>query len=261
MPLAAAFIALAIIDGAIGNATLHGVIVTAAALGAAALVAFGLAVHRPAHATGWRALGVALALLGAGFACFYAPTWLGGESPTPPALSDVLSLLMYPFLIAALLIKIVRHRSRVGALIDLTTMTLAAITVMGPLLIDPFMRSSQLPMELRVQQVGYALFDAALLACVVQYALMRPRRWADRLLVVGASVYVAGDLSWSWMMLADRYVDGALPDTGWVPRPLPWRSARCTRRCARAAPARSPTTGCAGGASSCSAPRPRSGRF
>ena len=47
VPLALAFVALAIVDQVIGSATLHGVIVTGAGLGAAALVAVGLAVHRP----------------------------------------------------------------------------------------------------------------------------------------------------------------------------------------------------------------------
>ena len=191
-----------------------------AGLAAAAIIAIGLAVHRPPHARGWRAIGLALALLGAGFACFYGPTWIGHPSPESPSIADGLWFLLYPLLIAGLAIKIVRRRSRVGAMIDLATMTLAAITLVGPLLIDPFVHSSELPAALRAQQIAYSLFDAALLACVVQFALMRPRRAADRLLLAGALVYVAGDLSWNWMMLAGLYVDGSLPDTGWVLGPL-----------------------------------------
>lgn len=220
LPLAATFIALAVIDQLVGTATLHGVLVTGAGLGAAALVALGLSVHRPAHATGWRFIGVALALLGAGFACFYAPSWVGFESPGSPSVPDALWLVLYPLLVAGLAIKIVRHRSRVGAMIDLATTTLVAVTVMGPLLIGPFIQSSELATELRALQITYSLFDAALAACVVQYALMRPRRCADRLLLAGALVYVAGDLSWNWMLLAGKYGDGSLPDIGWVLGPL-----------------------------------------
>jgi PAS domain S-box-containing protein len=219
-PLAAAFIALAVISKAIGNPTLHGVLVTAAGLGGAAIVTVGLKVHRPAHAKGWRIIAAALTLLGVGFACFYAPTWIGRGSPGSPGLPDALWILLYPLLIAGLAIKIVRRRSRVGALIDLATMTLAAVTLMVPLLIDPFVHDSELPERLRALQIAYAVFDAALLACVVQFALMRPRRWADRLLLAGTVVYVTGDLSWNWMTLTGNYADGSLPDIGWVLGPL-----------------------------------------
>ena len=145
VPLAIAFFALAVTDYVLGDATLHGVIVTVAGLGGAAIIAIGLAVHRPVHAKAWWLIGGALALLGVGFACFYGPTWFGHDSPAAPSLPDALWVLLYPLLLAGLAIKIVRRRSHVGAMIDLATMTLAAITVMGPLLIGPFIHEQRTP--------------------------------------------------------------------------------------------------------------------
>ena len=120
-------------------------------------------------------------------------------------------------------------------MIDLATMALAAITLDGAAVDRAVHPDQRALLALSAQQIAYSVFDAALVACVLQFALMRPRRWADRLLLDRRARYVAGDVSWNWMSLTGQYADGSLPDTGWVIGPLLMSLGACIRRCARAA--------------------------
>jgi len=149
-------------------------------------------------------------------------TWLlerGGSVPFP-SLADLGFLLVYPFMMAALVVAVHRHSRRLASSVwlDCAVGSLGAASVLAVVL-SPVLDSAltdSLSWATAVA-VAYPMFDLLLVAAVAGIAALRGvrmgRRWG--LLLAGLMAFAGADLIYALQVTANTYVVGGMLDAGW----------------------------------------------
>jgi diguanylate cyclase (GGDEF)-like protein/PAS domain S-box-containing protein len=184
----------------------------------AAAVVVGVRLHRPSHSLPWYLIAVALFFFGCGDTIYYAQTALGLPAPFPGP-SDVLYLLVYPLLAAALALFI-RARSGYGnraALLDALVPTVSLGLLSWVYLIAPYTRATDLTLLEKAVSVAYPLGDVLALAMMLRLltaAGRKPR--AVSFLAVAIVGVLLSDVVYGLARLDSAWAVGGPVDLGWI---------------------------------------------
>jgi diguanylate cyclase (GGDEF)-like protein/PAS domain S-box-containing protein len=191
-------------------------------------IVVGLKRYRPASRGPWWffAIGFALFWLGDLYTYSY-PRLLGADVPFP-SLGDGLYVLVYPALMAGLLM-LVRRRNpehdRAGV-IDSLIMTLGLALLSWVALIAPYLHDNSLSTVAKLVSVAYPLGDILLLAAAIRLAVDAGRRQpAFYLLVSSIVALLATDFAYGLITLAGNYDGQVFLDVGWISFYLLWGAA------------------------------------
>ena len=185
--------------------------------GVAAIVA-GVRLHRPARSLPWYLLAVALLFFVSGDAISYGQVALGLQAPFPGP-SDVLYLLVYPLLAAALTLFI-RARSGEGnraALLDALVPTVSLGLLSWVYLIAPYTRATDLTLAEKAASVAYPLGDVLALAMMLRLLTAAGRKPpAVHWLAVSTVGVLVSDVVYGLARLDSDWAVGGPIDLGWV---------------------------------------------
>ena len=185
--------------------------------GVAAIVA-GVRMHRPARRLPWYLLAVALLFFVSGDTISYTQVAL--ELPQPfPGPSDVLYLLVYP-LLAAALVLFIRARSGDGnrsALLDALVPTVSLGLLSWVYLIAPYTRATDLTLLEKFVSVAYPLGDVLALAMMLRLISAAGRKPPVVSYLAAAIVGVlVSDVVYGLARLDSNWAVGGPVDLGWV---------------------------------------------
>ncbi|GAA3342080.1 hypothetical protein GCM10020358_35780 [Amorphoplanes nipponensis] len=185
--------------------------------GAAAIVA-GVRRHRPARRLPWYLLAAALLFFVGGDTIGYARLALGLDAPFPGQ-GDVLYLLVYP-LLAAALAGFIRTRSGAGnraALLDALVPTVSLGLLTWVCLIAPYTRAADLTQLEKAVSVAYPLGDVLALAMMLRLLTGAGRKPpAVSWLAVSIVGVLISDVVYGLARLDSYWAVGGPVDLGWV---------------------------------------------
>jgi diguanylate cyclase (GGDEF)-like protein/PAS domain S-box-containing protein len=189
-------------------------------LSAAIGILYGVRLHGPKHRAPWILFALGQALFVAGDVVAYNYERLFHAELPFPAISDVLYLLVYPCLIAGLLL-IVRRRTAgrdVGALIDAAMIAIGIGLVSWVFLIAPYVHDTSMTWLEKATAMAYPVMDLVLMAVVARLAAGGGRKAASfYLIAVGVATLFVTDAIYGWLLLHDGYVPGSGPlEVGWA---------------------------------------------
>src|SRR4051794_3027764 len=199
-------------------------------LGLAPVIAIVLALHhhRPESRGPWLwfALGFVLFWLGDIYTYSY-PRIMGRDVPFP-SIGDASYVLVYPALMAGLLM-LVRRRNpggdRTGA-IDSLIMTIGLALISWVVLIQPSVHDEALSLSARLVSIAYPVGDILLLAAAIRLAVdTGARRPAFYLLAASIVALLATDFAYGVMTMHGAYDGQAWLDVGWISFYLLWGAA------------------------------------
>ena len=163
-----------------------------------------------------------------------------------PSLGDAAYLIVYPALMAGLLILVRRRnpeRDRAGA-IDSLIMTLGLALISWIALIQPSLHDDELSTVAKLVSIAYPIGDILLLAAAIRLAVdTGTRRPAFYLLASSIVALLATDFAYGLVTLAGAYDGQVWLDIGWISFYLLWGAAALhpsMRELERAAPDRDP---------------------
>ena len=188
-------------------------------------IIIGIRLHRPSSAAPWLlfAAGSALFWLGDLYTYSY-PLLLGAEVPFPSP-GDGLYILMYPVMMAGLIL-LVRRRSAGadrGGLIDGLILTVGLSLPSWVSLMAPYMHLEDLSLTAKLVSVAYPLGDVILLGAAVRLALDAGRRErAFYLLSSSIVLLLATDFAYGLLILGGVYDHQLWLDAGWIGSYLLW---------------------------------------
>jgi signal transduction histidine kinase/ActR/RegA family two-component response regulator len=173
--------------------------------------------HRPDRKLHWLLFAGGLGLWCVGDAYWAYYRWFLGEQAPYPSFADVAYIGGYPLLIAGGLL-LVRGwgRPRIGDMLDLAIVSLAAGIVSAIFLLSPLISTSD-PIVAKLIAVGFPILDFILLVVFTQ--LMFRRRVANfalRAIIVSTGALVVADSVYSYLALNGAYTTGMVIDTGWL---------------------------------------------
>jgi diguanylate cyclase (GGDEF)-like protein/PAS domain S-box-containing protein len=191
-------------------------------------IAAGVRLHRPQAKLAWGcvALGFTLFWLGDLYTYSY-PLLLERDVPFP-SLGDAAYLLVYPALIAGVVILARRRRRRGdrGSAIDAAIMTVGLALPSWVWLIAPYIHDHTLSTAGRLVSVAYPLADVLLLAVAVRLALDGgQRRLSFHLIIASIVCLLATDFVYGLMLLKGTYDHQLWLDAGWIGFYLLWGAA------------------------------------
>jgi hypothetical protein len=191
-----------------------------------------LRLHRRRGRAVWRAPWVFFAIGMALFWCgdlytYSYPLLLSRDVPFP-SLGDAAYILVYPALMAGLLM-LARRRSSgrdVGGAVDAAIMTLGLALPSWVALIAPYLHDDSLTPLARIVSVAYPMGDVLLLAAAVRLALDAGRRSASFYLLSSAIVLLLiTDFVYGLMIMNGSYDHQLWLDVGWIGFYLLWGAA------------------------------------
>ncbi|MGZ4386359.1 MAG: EAL domain-containing protein [Gaiellaceae bacterium] len=170
------------------------------AIGASMVMAIGagLWLNRPRARGTWCLFGLGGAFFVAGDIATAVYTWDGSDAPFP-ATQDVLYLIAYPLLLAAL-IRLVAARSSARnwtSLVDSAVLATAAALLTWVFLVAPSLRDSGATSVSEAVSLAYPAFDLLLLAVAIRIIFgAGRRRFSPLLLGAGVLLLLSADLSY-----------------------------------------------------------------
>jgi len=191
-------------------------------------IVVGLKRYRPASVGPWWCFAIGFALFWLGDLYTYSyPRLLGADVPFP-SLGDGMYVLVYPALMAGLLM-LVRRRNpehdRAGV-IDSLIMTLGLALLSWVALIAPYLHDNSLSTVAKLVSVAYPLGDILLLAAAIRLAVDAGRRQpAFYLLASSIVALLATDFAYGLITLAGDYDGQVFLDVGWISFYLLWGAA------------------------------------
>jgi diguanylate cyclase (GGDEF)-like protein/PAS domain S-box-containing protein len=188
----------------------------------------GLRLHRPTSPGPWWLFAVGFGLFWLGDLYTYSyPRLFGAEVPFP-SIGDGAYVLVYPALMAGLLVLVRRRnpeRDRAG-LIDSLIMTLGLALLSWVALIAPYLRDDSMDTVAKLVSVAYPLGDILLLAAAIRLAVDSGRRQpAFHLLAASIVALLATDFVSGVMTLNGTYDGQVVLDAGWISFYLLWGAA------------------------------------
>ncbi len=188
----------------------------------------GVRRYRPVSRGPWRwfALGFLLFWVGDLYTYSY-PRLFHHEVPFP-SIGDAAYLVVYPALMAGLLILVRRRnpeRDRAG-LIDSLIMTLGLSLISWVALIQPSLHDDGLSTVAKLVSIAYPVGDILLLAAAIRLAVdTGARRPAFYLLASSIVALLATDFAYGLVTLAGAYDGQVWLDVGWISFYLLWGAA------------------------------------
>jgi diguanylate cyclase (GGDEF)-like protein/PAS domain S-box-containing protein len=178
--------------------------------------------------TPWALFAIGMALFWCGDLYTYSyPLLLKRDVPFP-SLGDAAYILVYPALMAGLLM-LARRRSSgrdVGGAVDAAIMTLGLALPSWVALIAPYLHDDSLTPLARIVSVAYPMGDVLLLAATVRLALDAGRRSASFYLLSSAIVLLLiTDFVYGLMIMNGSYDHQLWLDVGWIGFYLLWGAA------------------------------------
>ena len=174
----------------------------------------------------WFALGFALFWLGDLYTYSY-PRLLGKEVGFP-SLGDGFYLVVYPALMAGLVLLIRRRnpeRDRAAA-IDSLIMSVGLALISWVLLIQPYVHEDTLSLSAKLVSIAYPLGDILLLAAAIRLAVDSGKRLPAFYLMVAAIIaLLATDFAYGLVTLEGLYDNQIWLDLGWISFYLLWGAA------------------------------------
>jgi diguanylate cyclase (GGDEF)-like protein/PAS domain S-box-containing protein len=191
-------------------------------------IAVGIWMHRPRASAAWLLILVGQSLYFAGdFYTYSYPELLGGKVGFPSS-GDAMYLLVYPFLVAGLLL-LVRRRNPRGdrtAVIDSLILSFGFAALFWVFLIAPNVHLSGLGWLAKGVSVAYPVGDCLLLAAAIRLAVNVGRRVpAFYLLVAGIVALLATDCAYNYALLVGTFHHQLIYDAGWIAYLALWGAA------------------------------------
>ena len=197
-------------------------------LGFAPVVAIlvGIRLHRPSSRAPWLLFAAGSALFFAGDLYTYSyPLLLGGDVPFPSP-GDGLYILVYPVIMAGLILLVRRRGAgaeRGGSLIDGLILTVGLALPSWVALMAPYIHLDDLSFSAKLVSVAYPLGDVILLGAAVRLALDAGRRPpAFYLLSSSIVLLLATDFAYGLLILDGTYAHQLWLDLGWIGFYLLW---------------------------------------
>ena len=193
-----------------------------------AAILLGLRRHRPQSRGPWLWFAVGFLLFWLGDLYTYSyPRLLGREVPFP-SVGDAAYLVVYPALMAGLLI-LVRRRNPEGdrpGVIDSLIMTLGLALISWVVLIKPSLYVDELSVTAKLVSIAYPIGDILLLAAAIRLAVdTGTRRPAFYLLAASIVALLVTDSVYGLLTLQGAYDGQAWLDVGWISFYLLWGAA------------------------------------
>ncbi|MEA3055180.1 MAG: hypothetical protein QOD30_612, partial [Actinomycetota bacterium] len=159
---------------------------------------------------------------------FSSSEFLLDKIPPFPSHVDVVYLLVYPLLIAGLVL-LVRERTPgrdLPGFLDACIITVGVGLLSWVLLIVPYVRSADMSWIARLTAIGYPLGDVALLAVAVRLIVGSGRRPPAFWLLAGSVVpLLVADAMYGFMNLAGTWHEHNPVDAGWIVFYVGWGAA------------------------------------
>ena len=195
--------------------------------GVLAIVA-GIRMHKPAARAAWWLFAAGQFLFFSGDVYTYSYRKLLGAEVGFPSIGDALYLLVYPVLMAGLLILIRRRSPRPdrAALIDALILTIGIGLLSWVFLIAPNVHLGNLSLLANAVSVAYPLGDVLLLAAAIRLAVDAGKRSPAFWLLVSSIVcLMATDSAYNLALLKGTYHHQLIYDAGWIFYYLLWGAA------------------------------------
>ena len=191
-------------------------------------IAAGIWINRPRATAAWLLILVGQSLYFAGdFYTYSYPDLLGGNVGFPSA-GDAMYLLVYPFLVAGLLLLVRRRNPRgdKAAVIDSLILTVGFAALFWVFLIAPNVHLSGLGWLAKAVSVAYPVGDVLLLAAAIRLAVNSGRRVpAFYLLVASIVSLLATDCAYNYALLVGTFNHQLVYDVGWIAYLVLWGAA------------------------------------
>jgi diguanylate cyclase (GGDEF)-like protein/PAS domain S-box-containing protein len=206
----------------------------------------GLRLHKPESRGPWRLFAVGFALFWLGDLYTYSYPRLFGADVPFPSLGDGAYVLVYPALMAGLLMLVRRRnpqRDRAGV-IDSLIMTLGLSLLSWVALIAPYLSDDSMGTVAKLVSIAYPLGDILLLAAAIRLAVDSGRREPAFYLIASSIVaLLVTDFAYGVVTLRGAYDGQVILDVGWISFYLLWGAAALhpsMRSLERPAPDRDP---------------------
>ena len=205
-----------------------GPLINVLGLSSSVAVAFGIYLHRPKARVAWLLFIVGLFLFFAGDLYTYSYPKLMGVEVEFPSVGDAIYLMVYPALVAGLLV-LVRRRNPQGdraGVIDSLIISVGIALLSWVFLVAPNIHLSGLTTMEKAVSAAYPLGDILLLAAAVRLAVDMGKRAPAFYLLVGSIVaLLAVDSAYTYALLTDAYNHQLTYDVGWIAFYLLWGAA------------------------------------
>jgi diguanylate cyclase (GGDEF)-like protein/PAS domain S-box-containing protein len=209
-------------------------------------IVVGLRAHKPASPGPWRFFAVGFALFWLGDLYTYSYPRLFGADVPFPSIGDGAYVLVYPALMAGLLMLVRRRnpqRDRAGV-IDSLIMTVGLSLLSWVALIAPYLHDDSMGTVAKLVSIAYPLGDILLLAAAIRLAVDSGRREpAFYLLATSILALLATDFAYGVATLQGTYDGQVVLDVGWISFYLLWGASALhpsMRSLERPAPDRDP---------------------
>jgi diguanylate cyclase (GGDEF)-like protein/PAS domain S-box-containing protein len=191
-------------------------------------IVVGLRVHKPASPGPWRLFAIGFGLFWLGDLYTYSYPRLFGADVPFPSVGDGAYVLVYPALMAGLLMLVRRRnpqRDRAGV-IDSLIMTLGLSLLSWVALIAPYLHDGTMGTAAKLVSIAYPLGDILLLAAAIRLAVDSGRREpAFYLLASSIVALLVTDFAYGVVTLQGAYDGQVLLDVGWISFYLLWGAA------------------------------------
>jgi hypothetical protein len=188
----------------------------------------GMRMHRPASPGPWRFFAIGFALFWLGDLYTYSYPRLFGADVPFPSIGDGAYVLVYPALMAGLLMLVRRRnpqRDRAGV-IDSLIMTLGLSLLSWVALIAPYLQDETMGAAAKLVSVAYPLGDILLLAAAIRLAVDSGRREPAFFLLASSIVaLLVTDFAYGVVTLRGAYDGQVILDVGWISFYLLWGAA------------------------------------
>jgi diguanylate cyclase (GGDEF)-like protein/PAS domain S-box-containing protein len=206
----------------------NGPLINLLGLSSSVAIAVGIWMHAPRARSAWYLFIVGQFLFFAGDLYTYSYPKLFGADVEFPSLGDAIYLMVYPALVAGLLI-LVKHRNPGGdraGVIDSLILTVGVALLSWVFLVAPNIHLSGLTNLEKAVSVAYPLGDILLLAAAIRLAVDKGKRAPAFYLLIGSIVsLLAVDSAYTYALLTDAYDHQLSYDVGWILYYLLWGAA------------------------------------
>ncbi|HEY5144848.1 MAG TPA: EAL domain-containing protein [Solirubrobacteraceae bacterium] len=197
-------------------------------LSGVAAIIVGTRINRPSDPRPWYLFAAGQALFVTGDALAYNYQRIFGSALPFPSVADIPYLLVYPALMAGLLI-LIRQRNRgrdTASLIDSLIITTGLAVLSWIFLMAPYAHDATLSTPTKLISIAYPLMDVLVLGVAVRMTVGGGKRGTAFVLMVGAIVaLLLTDAVYGWFQLNGGYDTGGLLDAGWITFYLLWGAA------------------------------------
>ena len=206
----------------------NGPLINALGLSGVVAIVVGIRMHRPKARAAWWLFVLGQFLFFAGDLYTYSYPKLFGADVGFPSAGDALYLLVYPALMAGLLLLVRRRNPRrdPAAVVDALILTIGIGLLSWVFLIAPNIHLSGLSWLAKSVSIAYPLGDVLLLAATIRLAVDAGKRAPAFYLLSGSIVcLLATDSAYNLALLQNTYDHQLVYDLGWIAYYVLWGAA------------------------------------